>query len=212
MSAEGAWAIMTYFRVCDGVRVRCADTKADSDTTVMMLAPSPESRWAFRRIWGRVTPSWRVVAIDMPGFGHSDQRRSELIAPGAMEASLDGPDVRAAAALTLAARVPDRVTSLTVGGGAVRRPIDAAGALNDVIGAPSLDDLRQWDARVNIGYAVELAAGRDIEPEVHEDYVMGRGAGGIRPSGRRVDRERRQVSCQLAHLISPLPSREVWWS
>ena len=40
----------TYFRVLDGVRVRFADTRADSDTTVLMLAPWPESLWAFRRI------------------------------------------------------------------------------------------------------------------------------------------------------------------
>ncbi len=49
MSAEPA-SITTYFRVCDGVRVRYADTKAKSDTTLLMLAPWPESLWAFRRI------------------------------------------------------------------------------------------------------------------------------------------------------------------
>jgi hypothetical protein len=43
--------ITTYFRVCDGVRVRFADTRADADTTVLLLAPWPESLWAFRRIW-----------------------------------------------------------------------------------------------------------------------------------------------------------------
>lgn len=37
--------ITTYFRVCDGVRVRYADTKAKSDTTLLILAPSPESLW-----------------------------------------------------------------------------------------------------------------------------------------------------------------------
>ena len=40
--------ISTYFRVCDGVRVRFADNKADSDTTVLLLAPWPETLWAFR--------------------------------------------------------------------------------------------------------------------------------------------------------------------
>ena len=46
-----------------------------------MLAPWPESLWAFRGIWNQVTTLGRVVAIDMPGFGHSDQTRLELIAP-----------------------------------------------------------------------------------------------------------------------------------
>ena len=72
--------ISTYFRVCDGVRVRFADNKADSRTTVLLLAPWPESLWAFRRIWDRVAQVGRVVAIDLPGFGHSDGR-PELIAP-----------------------------------------------------------------------------------------------------------------------------------
>ena len=80
MSAEGVSSINTYFRVCDGVRVRFADNRADSDITVLLLAPWPESLWAFRRIWDRVTAVGRVVAIDLPGFGHSDGR-PELIAP-----------------------------------------------------------------------------------------------------------------------------------
>ena len=87
MSAVAVSPISTYFRVCDGVRVRFADTKADSDTTVLLLAPWPESLWAFRRIWSRVAQAGRVVAIDMPGFGHSDGR-PELIAPDASGAFL----------------------------------------------------------------------------------------------------------------------------
>jgi pimeloyl-ACP methyl ester carboxylesterase len=90
------------------------------------------------------------VAIDMPGFGHSDQP-PELIAPessGAFLARLIdqwglgaphivGPDVGTAAALFLAAKAPERVTSLTIGGGAVRYPIEAGGALKDIIEAPA---------------------------------------------------------------------------
>src|SRR6266513_1178453 len=87
MTAEAVSLISTYFRVCDGVRVRFADTRADSDVTILLLAPWPESLWAFRRIWGSVSAVGRVVAIDMPGFGHSDGR-SELIAPDASGAFL----------------------------------------------------------------------------------------------------------------------------
>src|SRR6187200_1173047 len=89
MSAEAGSPITTYFRVCDGVRVRFADTKADSDPTVLPLAPWPDSLWAFRRIWDRDSAVGRVVAIDMPGFGHSDGR-PELIAPDASGAFLAG--------------------------------------------------------------------------------------------------------------------------
>jgi pimeloyl-ACP methyl ester carboxylesterase len=80
MSTDTASPITTCFRVCEGVPVGFADSKADSDVTVLILTPWPESVWAFRRIWPRVAPVGRVVAIDLPGFGHSDGR-PELIAP-----------------------------------------------------------------------------------------------------------------------------------
>ena len=199
MSTGTAAQIPTYFRVLDGVRVRFADTRADSDTTVLMLAPWPESVWAFRRIWDRITPLGRVVALDMPGFGHSDQP-AELIAPDSSGAFLArlidqwglgaphvvGPDVGTAAALFLAAKAPELVTSLTIGGGAVRHPIEAGGALKEVIEAPSLDDVRGLDARTNIGYAVEPGAGSDSEPDVHEDYVSAYDLGRFAESARFV--------------------------
>ena len=112
MSAEGVSPVTTYFRVSDGVRVRYADNKADSDITVLLLAPWPETLWAFRRIWERVSAIVRVIALDLPGFGHSDGR-PELIAPDASGAFLAdlidewalgaphvvGPDVGTPAAL-----------------------------------------------------------------------------------------------------------------
>ena len=200
MNAAGYSPIAPLFRVCDGVRIRFADNKAHSSAaTVLMLSPWPESLWAFRGIWDRVSGAARVVAIDLPGFGHSDGR-PELIAPDAMGTFLArlieewglgaphvvGPDVGTAAALFLAANAPDRVTSLTIGGGAVRAPIDAGGALKDVIEAPSLDVVRQLDARTNIGFAVEPAAGADSEPDVHEDYVSAYDLGRFAESARFV--------------------------
>jgi len=201
VSAQAS-SITTYFRVCEGVRVRYADTRADSDVNVLMLAPWPESVWAFRRVWQRVSAVGRVIAIELPGFGHSDQSRPELIAPDAAGAFLArlidewglgaphvvGPDVGTAAALFLAAGNPDRVTSLTVGGGAVRVPIDAGGALKDLIEAPSLDVVRGLDARSNIGLAVERAAASNAEPEVHEDYVSAYDLGRFAESARFVRR------------------------
>jgi pimeloyl-ACP methyl ester carboxylesterase len=199
MSAGAGSPISTYFRVCDGVRVRFADTRAGSDIIVLLLAPWPESLWAFRRIWDRVASVGRVVAIDLPGFGHSDGR-PELIAPdtaGAFLARLIdewglgaphvvGPDVGTAAALFLAARAPERVTSLTVGGGAVRVPIEAGGALKEIIEAPSLEVVRRLDARTNIGHAVEAGAASDREPDVHEDYVSAYDLGRFAESARFV--------------------------
>ena len=199
MGAETVSPIATYFRVCDGVRVRFADSKAASDVVVLLLSPWPESLWAFRRIWDRVAAVGRVMAIDLPGFGHSDGR-PELVAPDSSGAFLArlidewglgaphvvGPDVGTAAALFLAAKAPQCLTSLTIGGGAVRFPIEAGGALKEIIEAPSLEVVRELDARTNIGHAVESAAPSGSEPEVHEDYVSAYDLGRFAESARFV--------------------------
>ncbi len=210
-----ATPITTYFRVCDGVRVRFADTRAESDVTMLLLSPWPESVWAFRRIWDRISPLGRVVAIDLPGFGHSDSR-PELIAPDASGGFLArlidewglgaphiiGPDVGTAAALFLAAKSAEHVTSLTIGGGAVTFPVEATGALKDIIEAPSLDVIRSQDARTNVGYAVESGAPRDSEPDVHEDYVSAYDLGRFAESCRFV----RHYPTQNRVLRDLLPS------
>ena len=199
MADQTSSEIATYFRVCDGTRVRYADTKADSDTVILMLAPWPETLWAFRRVWDHISAVGRVVALDMPGFGHSDQPE-RLIAPDAMGDFLAvlidewglgaphivGPDVGTAAALFLANKAPDKVTSLSIGGGAVAFPIAAGGALEAVVGAPSLDDVRQLDARNNISAAVESTASQATEPQVHEDYVSAYDLGRFAESARFV--------------------------
>ena len=206
MADETAAEIATYFRVVDGTRVRYADTKADSDTVILMLAPWPETLWAYRRVWDQISAVGRVVALDMPGFGHSDQPE-RLIAPDAMGDFLAllidewglgaphivGPDVGTAAALFLANKAPDKVTSLSIGGGAVTFPIAAGGALEAVIGAPSLDDVRQLDARANIerGRRKCSTAGSGA-----------RGTGGLR------ERVRPGPVRRIGSFCSPLPRAE----
>jgi len=88
--------------------------------------------------------------------------------------------------LFLAAQAPERVTSLIIGGGAVRFPIEAGGALRDIIEAPSPDVIRELDARTNIGRAVEAAAPSATEPEVHEDSVSAYDLGRFAESARFV--------------------------
>ena len=143
MNAEKISPITTYFRVCDGVRVRFADTKSDSDATLLLLAPWPESVWAFRRIWRHVAELGRVVAIDLPGFGHSDQSRPELIAPDTAGAFLErliddwglgaphivGPDVGTAAALFLAAKIARRVSRKAAESPRCRRAVIMRGSV-----------------------------------------------------------------------------------
>jgi pimeloyl-ACP methyl ester carboxylesterase len=93
---------------------------------------------------------------------------------------------------------------LTVGGGAVRVPIDAGGALKDVIEAPSLDAVRGLDARSNISQAVEGGAARDTEPDVHEDYVNAYDLGRFAESARFVRHypEQNPVLAELLPRVS----------
>jgi pimeloyl-ACP methyl ester carboxylesterase len=96
LNSAGYSPLAPLFRVCDGVRVRFADNKADSSAVTVLMLP---------------------VAGEPLGI------------PSDLGPHVVGPDVGTAAALFLAANAPDRITSLTIGGRAVRVPIDAGGAL-----------------------------------------------------------------------------------
>ena len=69
--------IQMQFRVIDGLSVRFAQSK-DRDDDALLLSPWPESLLAFEPTWIRLAAHTHVVAIDLPGFGHS-QRSDELL-------------------------------------------------------------------------------------------------------------------------------------
>jgi len=64
------------FRVIDGLTVRFAQSE-DRDDHALLLSPWPESLFAFEQMWARLAEHTHLVAIDLPGFGHS-QRRDAL--------------------------------------------------------------------------------------------------------------------------------------
>jgi pimeloyl-ACP methyl ester carboxylesterase len=70
------------FRVIDGLTVRFAQSE-DRDDHALLLSPWPESLLAFEPMWARLAEHAHLVAIDLPGFGHS-QRRDALLSPRAM--------------------------------------------------------------------------------------------------------------------------------
>jgi pimeloyl-ACP methyl ester carboxylesterase len=167
----------------DGLRIRYADSGADGPI-ILLTSPWPESLLAFRRVWPALAPTARLVAIDLPGFGHSEGR-SDVFTPTAMgefllwliaerglgTPHLVAPDVGASAALFLAARHPDAVRSLVVGGGATAFPLEVTGTLADIIAAPGTEVFEAQDIRATIGATVEPVASRSQEPDVWEDYV-----------------------------------------
>ena len=74
--------IQTQFRTIDGLTIRFAESE-DRDDHALLLSPWPESLFAFEPTWARLAEHAHLVAIDLPGFGHS-QRRKALLSPRAM--------------------------------------------------------------------------------------------------------------------------------
>src|SRR5262245_47844309 len=128
--------ISTQFRTIDGVSIRFAES-APRDEHALLLSPWPETLFAFAQMWERLAVRTHLVAIDLPGFGHSE-RRDELLAPRAMaeflvrlmdafgldRAHAVGPDVGTAALLFAAASHPERFRTIVVGTGATSFPLE----------------------------------------------------------------------------------------
>ncbi len=206
--------MQTRTRLVDNLQIRYADTGDAASPVILMTSPWPESLLAFRRIWPALAATGRLVAVDLPGFGHS-QGRTDLFAPDAMAEFLRqlieefrlgtphlvAPDVGTAASLFLAARHPDAVKSIVTGGGAAAYPLDVAGALADIIAAPGIEAFENQDIRATIGATVEAVAPRAQEPGVWEDYVTSYEHGRVAPSARYV----RSYPGQLPVLRDLLP-------
>ena len=171
------------FRVIDGLTVRFAQSE-DRDDHALLLSPWPESLFAFEQMWARLAEHTHLVAIDLPGFGHS-QRRDALLAPRAMGEFLIrvadafgleyphviGPDVGTAAALFAAAAYPVRFRSLVVGGGVTAVPLQLGGWLKDWVDAPDLDPFRGADPRQLVAGALADITRYSLPDSIHEDYL-----------------------------------------
>ena len=145
-------SIQTQFRTIDGLTIRFAES-ADRGDHALLLSPWPESLFAFEPTWVRLAEHTHLVAIDLPGFGHS-QRRDALLSPRAMgeflirvadtfgleNPHLIGPDIGTPAALFAAAMHPGRLRSLVVGSGGTAYPLQLGGLLKDWVKAPHLAD------------------------------------------------------------------------
>src|SRR5580698_6121119 len=112
--------MQTKTALVDELLIRYADAGADASPVIVFTSPWPESLFAFRRVWPALGLTARLVAVDLPGFGHSEGR-AEVLTPSTMadflgrfiaelglsQVHLVAPDVGASAALFLAARRPD---------------------------------------------------------------------------------------------------------
>src|SRR5262245_40042745 len=135
MTATMNETIQPQFRTIDGLSIRFAESE-DRGGDALLLSPWPESLFAFEPIWARLAEHAHLVAIDLPGFGHSE-RRNDLLSPRAMgefvirlvdalelvRPHAVGPDIGTAALLFAAAAIPGRFRSLVVGSGGAAYPL-----------------------------------------------------------------------------------------
>jgi pimeloyl-ACP methyl ester carboxylesterase len=176
-------SIQMEFRVIDGLSVRFAESGDQSDTA-LLLSPWPESLLAFEPMWSRLAKDMHLVAVDLPGFGHS-QRRDALLSPRAMgefviqvadafgleSPHVVGPDIGTAASLFAAARHPGRLRSLVVGSGGTAVPLQLGSPLNEWIDASDLDRFRAADPRQIVAGVLSSIERYALPDSVREDYL-----------------------------------------
>jgi pimeloyl-ACP methyl ester carboxylesterase len=163
--------------------VRFAESE-DHDVHALLLSPWPQSLFAFEPTWARLAEHAHLVAIDLPGFGHS-QRRDDLLTPRAMgefvirladafglaHPHLVGPSIGTCASLFAAAVSPRRFRSLTVGSGGATYPMPLGGLFKDCVEAPDLDTYRRADPRRIVAKALRGLERQVLWDFIREDYV-----------------------------------------
>ena len=176
-------SIHPQFRTIDGLSIRCAESEARDDDA-LLLSPWPESLFAFESTWKQLAKETHLVAVDLPGFGHS-QRDNELLSPQAMgefiirladafgleQPHVVGPDIGTAASLFAAAAHPGRLRSLVIGSGGAAVPLQLGGALKEWIEATDLEPYRRADPREIVSGALRLIERHELPEYVREDYL-----------------------------------------
>lgn len=61
-----------------GHKIFYHDTKGSSENTIVMIHGFPTSSWDWRHLWGSMKSDYRIVSLDMLGFGFSDKPRDKV--------------------------------------------------------------------------------------------------------------------------------------
>ncbi|WP_199321832.1 peptide-methionine (S)-S-oxide reductase MsrA [Leptolyngbya sp. FACHB-321] len=153
--------IQPQFRTIDGLSIRYAESEDPGrGVHALLLSPWPESLYAFEPTWSRLAEHAHLVAVDLPGFGHSE-RRDALMSPRAMgefvvrladafeleQPHVVGHDIGTSAALFAAALQPGQFRSLVVGSGGAAVPLQLGVVLKELVEAPDLEPYRRTDGR-----------------------------------------------------------------
>ena len=147
------------FRLIGGLTVRFAASEDHADQA-LLLSPWPESLLAFEPVWWRLAEHTHLVAVDLPGFGHS-QRSDSLLTPQAMGEFI------IAVADAFGLEHPHVVASSI--GAAV--PLQVGGMIRDIIEVPDLDGFRRADPRQLVDAALSGISRYSLPEPVRDDYL-----------------------------------------
>ncbi|MGC5008866.1 alpha/beta hydrolase [Streptomyces sp. NBC_00353] len=176
--------IKPRFRTIDGLSVRYAESEGPRDRVALLLSPFPVSLYAYDATWSRLAEHAHLVAVDLPGFGHSELRE-DLLSPTAMsefivrladefelaKPHVVGPDIGTSAVLFAAAHHPDRFRSAVVGSGAAAAPVQLGSPVNDWVHAEDLAPYRALGPKDIVTIALDKMQGYQLPQIVREDYL-----------------------------------------
>lgn len=172
-------------RTIDGLEIRYAISEP-RDEQALLLSPWPESLLAFEQMWAPLSQRAQLIAVDLPGYGHSEGR-DDLYPPQKMgefairlldEFELEhphavGPDIGVATLLFAASSQPDRFRSLVVGSGSAAVPLQLGVELKQFVEAPDVEFLRGADTRDLVNTVLNYLERYELPEATREDYVTG---------------------------------------
>jgi pimeloyl-ACP methyl ester carboxylesterase len=174
----------TQFTIVNGLKIRFAKSSEDHAETLLLLSPLPESILAFTPIWNRLSVVCNLLAIDLPGYGHS-QGRADLYGVRAMSDFLVqildhfdlrkihvlGPDIGCPISLFTAALYPDRIKSLIICGGAAVFPLQVDHFLKDIIEAADMEPYKKVLPADAINGSLSELKQYHLPDEIRADYI-----------------------------------------
>ncbi|MFF1475039.1 pimeloyl-ACP methyl ester carboxylesterase [Streptomyces sp. Ag109_O5-1] len=204
--------ITPEYATVDGVRIRYADSSSTGPDAVL-IAPWPESIYAYEQVWDELAAHARLIAIDLPGYGGS-QLSEALQSPRAMggfilqavealglnKPHIVGPDIGTSAALFAAAQKSDAFRSIVVGAGGASVPVNVTGVLKSWVEEPDPDKYRNVDPAKIVDAALSTVKGFTPSAQTRNDYVASYGDGRFAESLKFVQQYPDQLP-QLAELL-----------
>jgi pimeloyl-ACP methyl ester carboxylesterase len=175
--------IKTRVRTIDGLSIRYAESER-RENHALLVSPWPESLLAFEQVWAPLAEHAHLIAVDLPGYGHSDASAG-LYPPRAMgdfvirladEFELEclhgvGPDIGVATFLFAASAHPHRFQSLVIGSGCAAVPLQIGVELERFIKAPDVECLRSVDPRQLVNEMLNHFERYELPPSTREDYL-----------------------------------------